>query len=275
VRPVVGASRKQVVGLCACLLVALWPSGWIGPASGAESAPAAPGTGDSRRGSDVRVVLESDGWRLVGEWRAPSFSGPWPAALLLHRAAGSRDEYVDLAGVLAGRGVASLRLDLRACGESDNLGRFEEPFAENLHHLEGSYRDVDAALRWIRGQPAVAADRIAVVGASYSGEAIGEALRKGGEKAAAYVVLSPGSFSDESIAAVAAGGAAWLFIRTRGESEASLQHIDAVFEAIAEGAAAAEIRVLPGAGHATRMFETHPSIIGEIGDWIATRLGPG
>jgi pimeloyl-ACP methyl ester carboxylesterase len=176
--------------------------------------------------TDERVVLESDGWQLMGEWRAPPARERVPAALLLHRAAGSRGEYAALADALARRGVASLRLDLRGHGESDNLGRFEEPFAENRHILEKTYRDVDTALGWIKAHPAVAASSVAVAGASYSGEAIGEARREGGESAAAYVILSPGSFSDASIAEVDRSDVPWLFMRTTQEDEVSLPFID-------------------------------------------------
>jgi dienelactone hydrolase len=193
---------------------------------------------------DERVVIDSDGWVLVGEWRAPASETPVPAALLLHRAAGSREEYADLASALASRGVASLRLDLRAHGESDGLGRFEEPSGE----------------------------RVAVVGASYSGEAIGEALRAGGDRAAAYVLLSPGSLSTESIAAVDSSGASWLFIRTSEEGEVSLPFIDAVFDELAAKSRSAEVRVVPGVGHATGIFDEHPFMIEEIADWLAERL---
>jgi TPR repeat protein len=116
-------------------------------------------------------------------------------------------------------------------------------------------------------------DRIAVVGASYSGEAIGEALRAGGETATAYVLLSPGSFSQESIAAVDASGASWLFIRTSDEDEVSLPYIDAVFEDLAAGSRSAEVRVVAAAGHATGILEAHPFVIDEIADWLAARLG--
>lgn len=225
--------------------------------------------------ADERVVLESDGWKLVGEWRAPASRDVFPAALLLHRAGGSRAEHVDLAGALAARGVASLRLDLRAHGESINRGRFVEPFAENLKLLEGTYRDVATALRWIKAQPGVVANRVAAVGASYSGEAIGEALRTGGETASACVILSPGSFSDESIAYVDESGAAWLFIRSVEESPTSLEFIDAVFASLERDSASAEIRVLEGAGHGTHLFESHPELVEEIADWLSQRLGGG
>ena len=220
-----------------------------------------------------RVVLDSGGWRLLAEWRLPPSDGAVPAVLLLHRAAGSRGEHTALAAALAERGIASLRLDLRAHGESTTLGRFEEPWAENRHLLDGTHEDVAAALRWLGEQPGVAADRLAVVGASYSGEAVGEALRTGGEPARAYVMLSPGSFSDESIAAIDGSGAAWLFVRTSDEGEVSRPHVDAVFEALAAGSKAAETRVVPGKGHATGILDEHPSVIDEIADWLAERLG--
>ena len=234
-----------------------------------------PGDASEVKNEDERVVLESGGWRLVGEWRVPPGSKPVPvpAVLLLHRAAGSRGEYAELARALAGRGVASLRLDLRGHGDSDNLGRFEEPYAENRGVLENTHEDINVALRWIAAHPRVDANRLAAVGASYSGEAVGEALRAGGETVSAYVMLSPGSFSDESIAQVDASGAPWLFIRTSEEDEVSLEFIDAVFDALVSDSESAEITVIPGAGHATRIFDAHPFVIEQIADWLAQRLG--
>jgi hypothetical protein len=107
-----------------------------------------------------------------------------------------------------------------------------------------------------------------VVGASYSGEAIGESLRREGAKASAYVVMSPGSFSDESILEVDRSRVPWLFLRTVEESSASLGFIDAVFEAIERLSRTAEVRVLEGSGHATEMFEGRPQLAIEIADWL-------
>jgi dienelactone hydrolase len=121
-------------------------------------------------------------------------------------------------------------------------------------------------------QSGVDADRIGAVGASYSGEAVGEALRRGGVPAAAYVMLSPGSFSDESIAEVDAGRARWLLIRTLEEGRASRPVMDALFEALSERSKLAEIRVIPGKGHATRVLAEHPFIVLEIADWLAKAL---
>jgi dienelactone hydrolase len=176
------------------------------------------------------VTIESDGWRLEGVWRRTRPSGP--AALLLHRAAGSRAEYDDLADALAARGVSTLALDLRGHGASTNLGRFQPPYADHLHINDGAPRDVAAGLDWMGSQPGIDAGRLAIVGASYSGEVAARAAREAGRHAAAYVMLSPGNLSDESIAAAAGGDADWLFVRTVEESPTSVEFIDALFAAL-------------------------------------------
>lgn len=219
-----------------------------------------------------RVRIVNDGWTLYGEWRTPDKMGAYPAALLLHRAAGSRAEYDALGEALAERGVASLALDLRGHGESDNLGRFEPPYGENLHINENTHLDVAAALQWLSDRDSVDAMRLGVVGASYSGEKAAIAFRSG-VRAAAYVMMSPGSFSQESIDAIGEADAAWLFVRTQDESPAAKQFIDAIHDELKVTAPQAETIVYPGAGHATLIFETQPQAVDDIADWLAAALG--
>ena len=218
------------------------------------------------------IVIENEGWLLKGTLRRPETRAVKPAALLLHRAAGHRGEYVDVAEALADRGVASLALDLRGHGESDTLGRFEEPYRENLHINEGAYRDVAAALDWLAARTDIDAERLVVVGASYSGEAAGRALREGARPAAAYVMMSPGNFSNESIAAAKDSGARWLFVRSVEEGPASKPHIDALFDALETDAPSIERRVLEGSGHATELLDGRPEFVVELSLWIAEAL---
>lgn len=263
---------KDPFGLSSVVALLLICGGDDGPAPESGQSRAQVPDETSAPTEELEVEIEVEGWRLVADWRLPSSGGLVPAALLLNRAAGSCIEYVALSEELSHRGIASLRVDLRAHGDSDNLGRFQEPFAENLPLLAETWKDVDAALRWIRRQPRVDAGRIAAVGASYSGESIGEALRRGGVRAAAYVMLSPGSFSDESIAEVDSGGRPWLFIRTVEEGPASRPVMDALFEVLAERSESAVIRVIPGKGHATKILAEHPFIAREITDWLLEEL---
>ncbi|MEO6390578.1 MAG: alpha/beta hydrolase, partial [Pyrinomonadaceae bacterium] len=140
---------------------------------------------------EKRVVVESDGWRLVGELRIPRASRPMSAVILLNKANGDRKVYVELAQRLADRGIASLRIDLRGHGESINKGKFV-PFQENSTDiLKDTDKDIVSVIEYLSSVKGIDAKRIGVVGASYSGEEMAVAGRQRGY-AKAYVALSPG-----------------------------------------------------------------------------------
>ena len=66
---------------------------------------------------EVRVVIENQGWKLVGDLCLPPSEKSLPVVLMLNKADGDRTVYKGLAEQLAERGFASLRLDLRGHGE--------------------------------------------------------------------------------------------------------------------------------------------------------------
>ena len=85
--------------------------------------------------------------------------------------------------------------------------------------------------------------------------------------AQAYVALSPGSFSDESIEAIDASGVPWLFVAARDER--FLQEITA---AVRERSRTVELVVVPGTGHATNLLVEYPDLAERIAVWLARRL---
>jgi hypothetical protein len=74
----------------------------------------------SARADDVRVEINSEGWTLVGDLTTPESTPLKAFALLLHKAAGNRNAYVTMAEAMAATGIASLRIDLRGHGDSNN-----------------------------------------------------------------------------------------------------------------------------------------------------------
>jgi len=253
---------KTIFAIAACSLLAACSGGPSPSARGEPGVETYPGLRET-------VALESDGWLLTGSWRQAMRDGAGPGVLMLHRAAGDRGEYDGLADALAARGISSLALDLRGHGDSVNLGRFEPPYADNLYINEGAYRDVIVALDWLAAKAVVDEAKLAVVAGSYSGEAAALALREGAKPVAAAVMLSPGSFSDESIQMAEKGSTRWLFVRSQEEGPASKPYIDAVHEALDEFGPSLEQKVLRGGGHASELFEGRPELAGEIADWIA------
>jgi dienelactone hydrolase len=218
--------------------------------------------------TEERVVVESDGWRLVGDLRTPDAEGPVPAVLMLNKAAGDRTVYMELAEHLARRGIASLRLDLRGHGESVDQGRFVPGEVPRSPLIWDAERDVLAALAYLRGHPGIDEDRLGVVGGSYSGEEMAEAGRIG-EYARAYVALSPGSFSEASIDGIDDSGVPWLFVVSRNE-----RHLGEITAAVRARSRSVELLVLPGTGHATRLLADHDDLAERLAVWLRHRLGP-
>ncbi len=224
--------------------------------------------GASRGSAGRKITVRSAGWRLVGDFVVPLSPGKVPAVLMLNKANGTREVYTELANSLARRGIASLRIDLRAHGESDNLGKFGPPFDEKMRAmLVGSDDDVNAALEFLRSEPKIDPARLGVVGASYSGEQMALGARKKGF-VKAYVAMSPGSFSDESIAEIDGSGIPWFFIRSVGE----IALMNDVFAAVRQGSKEAQIMIVSGTGHGSDILADHPNVNEIIAVWFKEKL---
>jgi dienelactone hydrolase len=214
---------------------------------------------------DDSVEIASDAWRLVGNVVRPASNAPGPAVLMLNKANGDRRVYARLAGELARRGIGSLRIDLRGHGESTNLATFV-PGLDNAA-AGGEPRDVAAALRWLRAREFVDSTRIAVIGASYSGEAMAEVAR-GGHPARAYVALSPGSLSERTIDDIDGAGVPWSIIVSRNE-----RFLRGVVATVRERSRTAVVTEVDGNAHATDILVAHPALNASIAEWLGTRLG--
>lgn len=219
-------------------------------------------------GSAVRQIsISSDGWNLMGDLRVPKSPRSLPVVILLNKAGGSRQAYEGLAEELASLEIASLRLDLRGHGESTNKGKFGPPFdAPMLKLIEGSDQDVSAAVAYLKKLKEIDANRIGIVGASYTGEQMAISARKSGY-AKAYVALSPGSFSEESIKAIDASSAAWLFVRSAHE-----RHLKGLHESIRKVSKTAELYEVGGDKHATDLLDSLPKLVGMIAVWFKYKL---
>jgi len=216
-----------------------------------------------------RVTVNSEGWELIGDLQMPATAEKAPVVLLLNKAAGNRHVYAEMAGHLSARGIASLRLDMRGHGDSTNLDRFvpsesDEKAREIM--IWDSEADVIAAHAFLKSHPRIDPDRIAVVGASYSGEEMAEAARIG-EYAQAYVALSPGSFSAESIAAMDKSGVPWLFVVSRHE-----RYLTDIAASVQSTTKLVEIVYIPGDEHATRLLESQPGLAERVAVWLASKL---
>jgi len=216
-----------------------------------------------------RIVIESDGWELIGDLSIPDSRDRLPAVLMLNQAAGNRQPYERLATELAERGIASLRLDLRGHGESTNLGEFIPQSASEQDRetqIWDANEDVVAAHQYLLKHPNIDSTRIGVVGASYSGEEMAEAGRNTAY-AQAYVALSPGSFGDESIDAMDVSRVPWLFIVSKDD-----QFLHEIVAKVREKTQTVEILYIPGDKHATDILDDRTDLSERMATWLAANL---
>jgi dienelactone hydrolase len=204
----------------------------------------------------------------VADFLPPLTASPWPTALLLHSAASERGRLEGLAVRLAAEGVASLRVDLRGHGESLDRGRFEAGrVAETRHLLEEAPEDVAAALGALAAERGADRRPPAVVASSYSVEAAARAARSGAP-VAAWVALSPGDFSAQSIAWAGAEAKSWWFLRSEREPD----FFDELFARLERGVPQAEITVLSAGGHGDSLLAEYPGLDRRIARWVAEQL---
>ena len=216
--------------------------------------------------NETRVEVTSDGWSLVGDLMLPKGKEPHPAVMMFNKAAGDRHVYIELASHLADRGIASLRIDLRGHGESTNLGSFIPGKNRPDPLIWDSEVDVIAVSNFLKSYSNIDSTRVGAIGGSYSGEEMAEAGRLSGYLDA-YVELSPGSFSDESIDGIDSSNVPWLFIVSNNE-----RYLKEITSSVQERSKDVELIIVPGTQHATEILVESKSMAERIAVWLAYQL---
>ncbi|MHB1005968.1 MAG: alpha/beta hydrolase [Chloroflexota bacterium] len=127
-----------------------------------------------------RVLIHSNGLRLVGDLYLPLGQGPWPAVVICHGLGSHKERHAEFAGHAASRGLAALTFDMRGHGESEGK-------------LDGqTLADVEAALAFLKQRPEINPKAIAVRGSSLGGHyAIHAAARSLEFKAVVAICPAP------------------------------------------------------------------------------------
>jgi len=215
------------------------------------------------------VNIPNAGWELKGDLLLVNSRNPKTAVvLMLNKANGDRNAYNALAEQLAQLNISSLRLDLRGHGQSTNKGKFI-PFDSvnnSTLDLDNGYTDVVAAHKYLLSLKTIDTNRIAVIGASYSGEEMMMAARSF-KYADLYIALSPGSFSEESMSTIEHFKKPTLFIKS--VEERSMKDFE---KDVFAKSKKAQLFVVAGKMHATDILAAYPNINSLIASWCKTNL---
>jgi hypothetical protein len=85
----------------------------------------------------------------------------------------------------------------------------------------------------------------------------------------AYVALSPGSFSEESMGAIDRSGAAWLFIKSTEERAKSVKEL---FPLLRQKSRTAQTMEVAGTGHATDILNQQAELAEMLAVWFKYHL---
>lgn len=121
--------------------------------------------------------LTQENLKLFGMLHLPKHNPPFPAVLMIHGLGGTKVGrhrlYVRLAEKLSKQGIATLRIDMRGCGDSE--GSFKDVT------LKGQVSDLMMGLEMLSKHPKVCKERIGLLGRSMGGAVavlLAEQMRK-------------------------------------------------------------------------------------------------
>lgn len=119
--------------------------------------------GNNERRTGVEIL--NDNQKIFGVFHRPAGEGPFPAVLICHGFAGTKvgkhRMYVRLSEALSSRGIASLRIDFRGCGDSEG--------AFTATTFESQVSDALRSLDYLKRNAEVDATRLGLLGRSMGG----------------------------------------------------------------------------------------------------------
>lgn len=217
-------------------------------------------------GGEEKIEIDSDGWKIIGTLNMPAAENPLPVVIFCHTLwGGNRSHYDSLAKVFADNDIASLRIDLRGHGESINLGKLARRDL-NPDFVFGAWPDIVAAHRYLKKVTGIDSNRVGFIGASYSGELVAKAGRNY-QFGKAYVILSSGLFSPESIVRMEKSNAAWHYIVAKDDNLFPLSIMKLV-----QARGYAETTLFETGGHATALLDSQPQLGQDLATWFKEKL---
>lgn len=222
-----------------------------------------------------------DGWRLRGMMSRPKpTSRSAPAVVFLHSYEHDRDVfgyyiYPGLAEIVAARGVATLRFDLRGRGQSMGSKELHSFSGEEMSRL---YLDVRGALSFLEKQRGVDGSRVAIVAEQQSAEAA--VMAWSGDSRVSAITLLTGLLSDAATNQIASNPDIPLFLIASKEDRRSFRDMASAYNLTRNPNS--RIRVYKNLGMGTGMFGfsrlLHPEerpIEEDIADWMSDQLKVG
>lgn len=140
--------------------------------------------------------VTTDGVTIVGDYYPPTGRVMSPPVILLHMYGHDRTSWTPLYDILHNGGFAILAIDMRGHGESlqpEDMNLAQRAKDRDATLFNDMYKDVEAAVKWVREQPNVDQEKLALVGASVGCSVAIQYTSMHDGEVSAVACLSPGT----------------------------------------------------------------------------------
>ena len=216
----------------------------------------------------------------------PESLEPQPVILLLHTLQSTKEEWLsetDLFVELLARGYAVVAIDLRGQGGQTPLPEAREVLT--AVDVQNSFRDVQAAINWLRGESAIDSDRIALIGNGSGGNVAYVSSGVFPEQIRTTVSLSPGLWQASTLEPLVVGDGLSSFGRARsmlflvGESDqlpvsdgVALKYADFARNLMAVTETPKDLKIFDSAAHGFDLLIEVPEAKEIIFQWLEKNL---
>jgi dienelactone hydrolase len=212
------------------------------------------------------VVRTSDGWEIHGTLTVPERDEPVPAAVLLHSGRSDRGVFARLVSLLTRLGVATLNVDWRGRGLSQNLATYFELTSDAR---ADAWRDARAAVDFLATQPLVDASRVAMVGVVHGAEHAVAASIDDRRVRMLGILTGYVPRNERERAYLVSGDVEAWYVSCAGHGPVTAAMRDLVD---ATPAGRATMRVYPGGAIGYQLFDIDPRLEDELARWVADGL---
>jgi len=213
--------------------------------------------------SEVVKLKTKDGVEIAGDYYSVSVPGEI-GVLMLHMMPANRKSYSAFAEKIQEAGWQGLAIDFRGHGESHGGPVGYQLFKDEDH--QKSILDVEAGAEFLKTK---GIKKIFLVGASIGANLSLQYLAEHSDAKAA-VLLSPGLNyrgvkTDESAKKVYHTKA--IYLTAAKDDDYSYETVQGLYDILPKEVAR-ELKLFDSGGHGTKLFETHPELIGTIINWL-------
>ena len=228
----------------------------------------------------------SDGVLVSALFGKPESLEPRPVILLLHTLQSTKEEWLsetDLFVDLLGKGYAVVAIDLRGQGGQTPLPEDREVLT--AIDVQNSFRDVQAAINWFRGESAIDSDRIAIIGNGSGGNVAYVSSGVFNQQIRTTVSLSPGLWQASTLEPLVVGDGLSSFGKARsmlflvGESDQlpvsdgiALKYADFARNLLAVTETPKDLKVFDSAAHGFDLLREVPEAKEIIFQWLEKNL---